>query len=86
MGHHSSDCTVVLSGVGYKTLTTADAARALKAHQKATGTTTSIDMTSDATLQDDLVVAIFPDNLGLLDNDFGDTSDQSIMSVSAPLK
>ena len=86
-GHRSSECTVILSGVGYKTLTAADAARALRAHLKATGTTSNVNMTSDANLQNDLVAAIFPDNIGLLDDgDFGDTSDQSIMSVSVPLK
>ena len=86
-GHRLSECTVILSSVGYKTLTAADAARALKAHQKANGITNSANMTSDATLQEDLVAAIFPDNLGLLDgDDFNDASDQSIMSVSAPLK
>jgi hypothetical protein len=85
-GHRSSDCTVVLSGVGYKMLTAADAARALKAHQKSMGTTSNVNMVSDTAIQDDMVAAIFPDSLGLLDDDFGDTSDQSIMSVSAPLK
>ena len=54
------------------------------------GTTSSINMTSDATTQNDLVDAIFPDNLGLLDDsdfgDFGDISDQSILSILAPLK
>jgi hypothetical protein len=85
-GHCSLECTIVLSGIGYKTLTT-DALCAQKAHQTAGGATSNVNMMSDTTLPPDLTTAIFPDDLGILDEgESSETSDHSILSIRTPFK
>ena len=92
-GHVARQCTITISGKGYKTLTAQDALRAKAALRSKSGsssqsnTIAAITEASPGNESSDLVAAVFPSlPPGAVSdgNSFSDSSDNSFSSVSAP--